>query len=302
MVPEGVQRLMRVPSEIRECTVFLYGDQLGERKPFGTAFRVAAEVPGHPEAYVTWLVTAAHVVEEIRDRCDNGTVILRGNTREGSSAFIETLNSEWVIPDGGTDYAFLPLPPPPHSILMGRWHLSERSTATPSEMDRYGIGIGDEVFMVGLFARHVGVSRCEPILRVGNLASMPVDPVQTELGERTAYLIEARSTGGLSGSPVFVHLGYTRDGGDGRLQLTGANPFLLLGLVQAHWDVDGSRVDYTGPMSSPSVNVGIAVVVPISEILRTFDSEIAERVSATATRLSEERGATLDDRRTEGDG
>ena len=44
-----------------------------------------------------------------------------------------------------------------------------------------------------------------PILRMGNLAAYPQERVQVEGVEMDAYLIEARSIGGLSGSPVFYH-------------------------------------------------------------------------------------------------
>jgi hypothetical protein len=39
---------------------------------------------------------------------------------------------------------------------------------------------------------------------------MPEEPVETELGPMEAFLIEARSIGGPSGSPCFVSLGQYR--------------------------------------------------------------------------------------------
>jgi hypothetical protein len=49
-----------------------------------------------------------------------------------------------------------------------------------------------------------------PIVRVGNFASYPAEQIQTGFGRMDAFLIEARSIGGLSGSPVFVHIGNVR--------------------------------------------------------------------------------------------
>jgi hypothetical protein len=66
------------------------------------------------------------------------------------------------------------------------------------------IGIGDAVFITGLFSHHPGKARNLRVIRVGNIAAMPDEPVKTQRGEMEAYLIEARSLGGLSGSPVFV--------------------------------------------------------------------------------------------------
>ena len=69
-------------------------------------------------------------------------------------------------------------------------------------MEREEIGIGSEVYFPGLFVHHHG--RNEPIVRGGIVSSMPTEPVLTEFGEIHAYLAEARSVGGLSGSPVIV--------------------------------------------------------------------------------------------------
>jgi hypothetical protein len=54
-----------------------------------------------------------------------------------------------------------------------------------------------------LRAHHTGDLKNVPIVRVGNLASYPSEQIQTRaFGRMEAYLIEARSIGGLSGSPV----------------------------------------------------------------------------------------------------
>ena len=96
------------------------------------------------------------------------------------------------------------------TLEFGGWFLGQ-NVARSDTIHSEGIGIGDEVFMVGLFHRHTGRDRNEPIIRVGNIASLPSAPVPLDEGEKAeAILIEPRSIGGLSGSPVFVHMGYTR--------------------------------------------------------------------------------------------
>ena len=49
-----------------------------------------------------------------------------------------------------------------------------------------------------------------PIVRLGAIAAMPGEYIKTDWGCLRAYLIEARSIGGLSGSPVFIRVGTTR--------------------------------------------------------------------------------------------
>jgi hypothetical protein len=82
--------------------------------------------------------------------------------------------------------------------------------AIPASADtiaEHNIGVGDEVFIVGLFRSHSGHERNRPIVRVGNIAAMRDEPVWTRYaGHTDAYLIEAMSIGGLSGSPVYVHM------------------------------------------------------------------------------------------------
>lgn len=119
---------------------------------------------------------------------------------------------------------------------------------------------------------------------------MPEEPVKTESGAAEAFLIEARSIGGLSGSPVFVSPGggyvhsfkitdpYTlgRWGGSGR-------HYWLLGLVHGHWDVDASDIDMVMPdkVNAGQINTGIGVVIPaqknISSVESTETSENEER-------------------------
>jgi hypothetical protein len=61
---------------------------------------------------------------------------------------------------------------------------------------------------MGLFSEHPGGDHNEPIARFGNIALMPAEKVTVDVGDSTAhiraYLVEARSWGGHSGSPAFV--------------------------------------------------------------------------------------------------
>ena len=86
---------------------------------------------------------------------------------------------------------------------------------------------------------------------------IPDEPVPTKMGMTEAYLIEARSIGGLSGSPAFV---YKR------------NRFYLLGLMHGHWDIPPeNKNDFVDMDSFGSVNMGIAIVVPAKKILEVLN-------------------------------
>jgi hypothetical protein len=111
---------------------------------------------------------------------------------------------------------------------------------------------------------------------MGNIAMMPDSRVPTEIGLMEAYLIEAHSIGGISGSPVFARRTMTllwndEISGPARTFHGLTGEIHLIGMMHGHWDVKESEInqvrlghDRTG------VNLGIAIMVPISKILETI--------------------------------
>ena len=86
---------------------------------------------------------------------------------------------------------------------------------------------------------------------VGALASLPIEKITLE-NDKTmeAFLIEARSIGGLSGSPVFLHLGYIRQV-DGAVALVKNAPLrggsmLLMGLVYGQYPINDISLEARG--------------------------------------------------------
>lgn len=277
LLPEGVERLMRVPDHMRKGVVFLYYEVGGDLMPAGTGF-----VAGYPLAegedlrHLKVILTAHHVIANIARCGDAPKVLIRMNTKSGGTALIETPLEEWRHDDPHVDCAMLPWNEPP-SEMEADYHafmLNKRGVATDAFIRSEGIGIGDEVFMVGLFYLHLGQDRIEPIVRVGNIAAIPGGPVMGGVyGNMRAILIEARSIGGLSGSPVFVHRGYVQ-WRDGELYMAtdDTSPFHFLGIMHGHWNnvpsagVDALAEDATNEKS----HTGIGIVVPAEEIMRTI--------------------------------
>ena len=141
--------------------------------------------------------------------------------------------------------------------------------ATSEIISKESIGPGDEVFITGLFVNHFGEERNIPILRIGNIAAMPEEKVKTDtMGPMDAF-IEARSIGGLSGSPVFVHLTGVRN----NVFTVGPPPIYLLGLMHGHWDAEVTKNDsiQKDQFERERVNMGIAIVVPVQKIIETVD-------------------------------
>jgi hypothetical protein len=124
-----------------------------------------------------------------------------------------------------------------------------------------------------LFANYTGEHRNVPILRMGNLAAYPQERVQVEGVEMDAYLIEARSIGGLSGSPVFYHshgshVGILRPSFPDMLSPVSEQSFYLIGMVHGHY--------------TAKENKGIAIVVPISSVLDFIDQRTQALANQTA--------------------
>jgi hypothetical protein len=103
---------------------------------------------------------------------------------------------------------------------------------------------------------------------------IPEEQIQTDLGFTDVYLVEGRSIGGLSGSPVFVRRTETLDVrmADGRkTAIHSPGPFKLLGVMHGHWKIDPADINNIVFTHDPKgVNSGIAIVTPaikIAEIL-----------------------------------
>lgn len=289
---------MRVSDEMRNCVVFLYLKVKGQLRPAGTAFFVFRTIPGHPGRTLGVLLTAHHVIRGITRASDDRKVVVRANGRGGGAQTFETSVDDWTQPDSSVDCAMLLwVPPPDAEVAFGGWVLDD-GVATDDVMRAEGIGIGEEVFMVGLFRNHLGRDRNEPILRVGNIAALPVDPISTkDYGAMRAILIEARSIGGLSGAPVFAHLGGVRVGGDGRVSMDDGKgrPFFLLGLMHGHWDALDTEVD--AQMLDPEIeklNMGIGIVVPAEQIMGAIGPTLDRLVAASVQQLDSEQAPTQD--------
>lgn len=257
---------MIVPDEIRKCVGFVgYAGTSGKASLAGTAFflsRSAFEDDGVGPAFV-YLVTAKHVIDKITSKGID-EILIRLNQTGGPARWTRSHISQWHFhpTDKSVDVAVLTI-----QNLEGLdcALFSLKSAATAQIIQHEGIGLGDEIFMAGLFVSHYGKKRNIPIVRVGNIAAMPEEKIESQFGPIDGYLVEVRSLGGLSGSPVFVHLGLFRHK-DGEL-LASLNPegrFFFLGLMQGHWPTDDAE-------AKQRVNTGIGIVVPADKILEVIN-------------------------------
>jgi hypothetical protein len=243
-----------------------------EMRLAGTAFYLGRDT-GTQQATDVYLVTARHVIDGVR-KLGLSEIYIRANRTSGDSVWVRCQSTDWLFhpADPSVDVALLRV-----GVPQGWDHLviPLSMCVTPHTLREHEVGLGDEVFVAGLFRHHHGKQKNVPIVRVGNLAALTEEKVATkEFGFVDAYLIEARSIGGLSGSPVFLNLGVVRYVGKEVKQATGGPIFFLLGLIHGHYDVASGDVDsdpLSNSLSIEKVNTGIAIVVPADKIVETLD-------------------------------
>jgi hypothetical protein len=268
---------MLIPDRISKCVAFLAIVKNDDSSQLvGTAFFLGRQIG--PKGFLVYVVTAKHVIDKARDLgCDK--IYLRMNGKSGI-LLSPTYIRDWIChPDASlnVDAAVLRFAPPP-----GADHLPFPldGCITNEFMERAQVGMGEEVFFPGLFVHHYGTDRNVPVVRIGNIAAMPEGLVKTGIGEIVAYLIEARSVGGFSGSPVFLNQSLVRSV-NGQVGFATnysqrSGHFYLMGLVHGHFKSEIAGVDLTieDNAREEKINAGIAIVVPITQVLEIINQPL----------------------------
>lgn len=294
---------MLVPQELQTSVVFIGVDTGTRERLGGTGFFIScptsSDIPGGKHIY---LATAAHCVEEqtglfarlntpqpyapgkgvenvlLPDGDDEAWVYLR--TYVGVEDYVDLALIHWNEWDSDTNvqsnlftstYKSVP-----KSMFFDESNLSDQPDT--------GVGVGDEVVAIGLLDVHYGSDRNAPVVRTGNLAMIPDEPVlvryKNGVNRRMRlYLTELRSISGLSGSPVFVK--HRASAGAELVRLS------LLGLMIGHWDDRDNN------------HMGFGKVVPAKVIGELLDQEdlVKKRMEAEERHLQEEGGTAEADSR-----
>ena len=267
---------LRIDSMLLRSVVYLAvkNDETEEPVLGGTACIVSLPSRAQGHAFQV-LVTAGHCVKEMEAW---GHQYIRVNDKNGKARLCEMTGADWVFASDfpATDLAATPLnlPMPEFDIAL----LPYAMAAFPPIIKAASIGVGDELYVVGLFTRRHGKSKNIPIVRTGTIAAMPdelIDEPKTGIPYH-AYLSEIRSIGGLSGSPVFVDLRPGRvvseDSADGgEVQGLNQRTIFLLGVIRGHWKKGAYEVaDMADALNDDEergmLNTGIATVTPIDRL------------------------------------
>lgn len=267
---------MRIPAYVSPTVAFigLRNELTDSVNPLGTAFFVGrGAIEGTNSAKRVFLVTARHVIEQMRvtGALNCQILINHRDTNIPPTTHPVPLDHWHVSKRGGVDVAIIEYGVPRHR---GHLVIPEALLLSDRDIQNEDINLGEELFIVGLFRHHPGKERYIPIVRVGNLAAFDNEPVITKrYGPTPAYLIESRSTKGLSGSPVFLNLGVSRTIRGRTISTeTGEPRILLLGLIHGHFETHfPSDTASADDIVEERINDGIAIVTPAKEILRELE-------------------------------
>ena len=283
---------MRVPDQVRKTVVFVGLPEIPDPEYRGTAFIVT--VPGTQDNHFAFMVTARHVAEKLQ----GNDFYIRANKKRGGTVELRgCADDPWWYHPTERDYVdcavtmFAPIGLREIDVE----HIPIALFADPAKIKEHNIGIGDEVFITGLFTKVTETSQNIPIVRVGNIAMMPEERIPFHDGMYDAHLIESRSIGGLSGSPVFVRPTVSlkvRHEGEAAF-IHGVGKILFFGSVIGHWEVPEGFT----PNQAEAVNMGIAPVVPAAKIREVImQSEIIDIMKTVDAKMKakNQKGAKLD--------
>jgi len=270
---------MRIPDQAIKCVGFISHDT-PTLKYIGTVFVVGVKSP-MGGAYLH-LVTAKHVAEAF----DPGPFVIAMNGKDGRPIFLKSGGESkwWYHPteSDNVDVAVIPFATANLSAYDAEW-FPEDIFATDDRIKQYGIGLGDELVTMGLFTSFHGLSKFIPVVRTGIVSMMPTDPIPTkDFGLMEAYLTEARSFGGLSGSPVFVRntvqMPPIKDKTGELVSLAGLGKMHFFGLMHGHWNV----------IEQVEMHSGMSIIVPAKKILEVLHHPELEEMRKEMDRRDQE--------------
>ncbi|MGB8841391.1 MAG: hypothetical protein WCC64_09970 [Aliidongia sp.] len=287
----------KLADNLVKCVFYLYSHnpetgKLSELK--GTGFLVARQSSILPYTWHVYAVSNRHVVG------NHGGSSLRINTKNGSIRFIEYEPTDWTWSDT-SDLAIIDVTDQLDlNLTTGIWSdeiswVDEINFVPEQHRSGYGIGVGDNTIMLGLFANHSNAPINMPVGRFGNVAAIPNEsnPVRltpVDLFAGPAYLNDIRSRTGFSGSPVWVWR-TPSDDMDAHKNAQGIWPSIfppqsssflaLIGIHRGQFpDLVQIRLSDTGRYHDAEIPSSMTVVVPAWEITNLMNKTALIQIAA----------------------
>lgn len=204
----------RIPQHMVNGVFYLYAtmdDARAGKRPGGTGFivRYAGYANQYASQHYFYGVTNWHVAVQ------GGFSIIRLNTKDGGTDIIELGPEDWYFEANKADVAVVPLglDENVHDVSSISTQEFEYKPDWPPDMP-YVFGVGEDVFMIGLFIDHDGVTTNLPSARFGNISMMPNEKAKIKQPngfQGECYILDMHSRTGFSGSPVYAYRTFAND-------------------------------------------------------------------------------------------
>jgi hypothetical protein len=276
----------RLNNRFKHMAFFLYGKNPRNGRlegPLGTGVFLGLEGRG------TWYLSHFYAVTCYHVAVKSGASILCVNTKTGSKRFIDFEPHEWQFVPNGPDLCAVDITE--RMTDEDEWSVLPPSLVIDEDFIAHEqVEIGEDGFMLGLFADHAGKKQNLVAARFGNLSLLAHkdEPIEQPNGYKGAcHIFDMRSRPGFSGSPVFIYrtpAGDLRDHADrGRWKRT-------MRRSRPSYEVMGGGDDIIRDRDRLKIPSSMAVVVPAREIanllnLPVFQTQRDERNS----RMEKER-------------
>lgn len=270
---------MRINKDIKKSVVFLGHGEGADFKPAGTGFY---------QSYggAQYLVTVKHVAKQLGD----SPFEIRMNCIEGDAGVVhfdpheDSVDHPWFTHEDATvDLAIMPINKDFRAGGYDRLLVPDRTLDWEPSRDK--VGLADECYAIGLFARFSGRNRNVPVVHVGHIASFGdgeritvrdrCSPKANATIEAEGYLVELTNLPGLSGAPVFARPTIGVDfepllaGNEETAFDLASQRLVLLGVWSGSWDGYSDEPVWRGM----SVPVGMGFVTPFTKLKELLESE-----------------------------
>ena len=266
-----------IPENVEKCVAYICVPNDSENTPIGTGFFVGYRYESQPDNYYVFLVTARHVVinekSEIRPR-----LLLRMNDKvTGHSVDYNDIKANlWFFhtENQSVDIAVQPLFPSKADFLF----IKKEDIITDKFITEKKIGIGDDIFYVGLLSYLSGKERIAPIVRFGRLA---LRTAEKTIDGKFYHFIDAGNIPGHSGSPVFLWATPARTS---NVLAAGPRIFGLYGVVSGmieynkQLQVTMPRETNQRPVPIDARSGGVTAVVPANYLMDILESKDIKKI------------------------
>ena len=292
----------RIPPQVLNSPFYLYhtaADAKSGGRFGGTGFFVGVPIPDRPTSSFMYAVTNWHVAVRA------GASVIRVNKVGGGVDIFEFDPSEWSFQPGGYDLAVIPI----NAAMKGTHDIVPLSTdifVDRTKITDWGIGAGEDVFMIGRFVDHDGAASNVPAARFGHISTMPQQIAQpTGARNLESFILDLHSRTGYSGSPVFVYRTYGADLTHAALVVGGAaNHFIQLlgihwGQFPEQWEIEAGTkpamqsVELSGDARYVKGMSGMTLAIPAWAIMEMLNMPKFRQAREQALREGSARSAPV---------